>query len=72
MHAMAKELATFRGSSVTDAVRERLNVELERPPNALSQANMEGPKVAIDETFRRSALPEWQGGQLQKTQSHHL
>ncbi len=60
--AMAKELAARRGTSVTDAVRQALNAELEWLPDPLSEASVEARKVAIGEICRRtSALPEWQG-----------
>jgi antitoxin VapB len=62
VHAMAKELAARRGTSVTNAVRQALNAELERLPDALSEASVEARKDAIREICRRtSALPEWQG-----------
>ncbi|QCH15036.1 ribbon-helix-helix protein, CopG family [Synechococcus sp. CB0101] len=62
VHAMAKELAARRGTSVTDAVRQALNAELERLPDPLSEASVEARKDAIREICRRtSALPEWQG-----------
>jgi antitoxin VapB len=62
VHAMAKELAARRGTSVTDAVRQALNAELERLPDALSEASVEARKAAVREICRRtSALPEWHG-----------
>jgi antitoxin VapB len=62
VHAMAKELAARRGTSVTDAVRQALNAELERLPDPLSEASVEARKDAIRDICRRtSALPEWQG-----------
>ena len=36
VHAMARQLAARRGTSVTDAVRQALSAELERLPDALS------------------------------------
>ena len=62
VHAMAKELAARRGTSVTDAVRQALNAELKRLPDPLSEASVEARKAAIRDICRRtSARPEWQG-----------
>ncbi len=62
VHAMAKELAARRGTSVTDAVRQALSAELERLPDALTEDSVEARKAAILEICRRtSARPEWQG-----------
>jgi len=62
VHAMAKELAAWRGTRVTDGVRQTLNAELERLPDTQSQASVEARKEAIREICRRtSARPDWQG-----------
>jgi antitoxin VapB len=62
VHAMAKELAARRGTSVTDAVRQALSAELERLPDALSEASVEARKEAVRAICRRtSANPAWQG-----------
>jgi antitoxin VapB len=52
VHAMARELAERRSTSVTDAVRQALRAELERCPNP------ERPEAIC---ARTSARPEWQG-----------
>ncbi|MFM9109436.1 MAG: type II toxin-antitoxin system VapB family antitoxin [Prochlorococcaceae cyanobacterium] len=46
VHAMAKELATRRGTSVTNAVRQALRAELDRCPGTSGQ----------EEAARRDAL----------------
>jgi antitoxin VapB len=56
VHAMAKELATRRGTSVTDAVRQALSAELERSQaaDALRQAELQ----ALLKRFRQLHWPE--------------
>ena len=62
VHAMARQLAARRGTSVTDAVRQALSAELERLPDALSEASVEARKEAVRAICRRTgANPAWQG-----------
>ena len=62
VHAMAKQLAARRGTTVTNAVRQALRAELERQPDALSEASVEARKEAVRAICRRtSANPAWQG-----------
>jgi antitoxin VapB len=62
VHAMARQLAARRGISVTAAVRQALSAELERLPDALSEASVEARKEAVRAICRRtSANPAWQG-----------
>ena len=62
VHAMAKQLAARRGTTVTNAVRQALSAELERQPDALSEASVEARKEAVRAICRRtSANPAWQG-----------
>ena len=53
VHAMARELAERRSTSVTDAVRQALRAELERCPSPERPEAIEARKAAIR---RRSAL----------------
>jgi antitoxin VapB len=69
VHAMAKALAARRGTTVTDAVRQALSAELERLPDALSEASVEARKQAIRAICQRtSAHPEWQERTSQELQ----
>lgn len=62
VHAMAKELAARRGTTVTDAVRQALKAALERQPSLAVADTIEARKAAIREICARvSARPEWQG-----------
>ncbi len=62
VHAMAKELATRRSTTVTDAVRQALRAELERSPSPEGPEAIEARKAAIRAICARtSARPEWQG-----------
>jgi len=62
VHAMARELAERRSTSVTDAVRQALRAELERCPNPERAEAIEARKAAIRAICSRtSARPEWQG-----------
>ena len=62
VHAMAKQLAARRGTTVTNAVRQALSAELERQPDALSEASVEARKEAVRAICRRtSANPALQG-----------
>ena len=62
VHSMAKQLAARRGTTVTNAVRQALSAELERQPDALSEASVEARKEAVRAICRRtSANPTWQG-----------
>ena len=62
VHAMARELAARRSTSVTDAVRQALRAELERCPSPEGPEAIEARKAAIRAICARtSARPEWQG-----------
>lgn len=62
VHAMARELAARRSTSVTDAVRQALRAELERSPSPNGPEAIEARKAAIRAICARtSARPEWQG-----------
>jgi antitoxin VapB len=62
VHAMAKELAARRSTTVTDAVRQALRAELERSPSPEGPEAIEARKAAIRAICARtSARPEWQG-----------
>jgi antitoxin VapB len=62
VHAMAKELATRRSTTVTNAVRQALRAELERSPSPEGPEAIEARKAAIRAICARtSARPEWQG-----------
>ncbi|MBM5798825.1 MAG: hypothetical protein FJ050_08620 [Cyanobacteria bacterium M_surface_7_m2_040] len=69
VHAMAKELAARRGTTVTDAVRQALKAALERQPTLTAVDTIEARKAAIREICARvSARPEWQGRTSQELQ----
>ena len=62
VHAMARQLAARRGTTVTDAVRQALSAELERLPDAMSEASVEARKEAVRVICRRTSTnPAWQG-----------
>ena len=62
VHAMARELAARRGTTVTDAVRQALRAELERQPIQQSPDGIEARKEAIRAICARfSARAEWRG-----------
>ena len=62
VHAMARELAERRSTSVTDAVRQALRAELERCPNPERPEAIEARKAAIRAICARTgARPDWQG-----------
>jgi antitoxin VapB len=62
VHAMAKELATRRSTTVTDAVRQALRAELERSPRPEGPEAIEARKAAIRAICARtSSRHEWQG-----------
>jgi antitoxin VapB len=56
VHAMAKELAARRGTSVTDAVRQALKLELERSHTA--DAARQEELQALLARFRQLRWPE--------------
>ncbi|QVV67040.1 type II toxin-antitoxin system VapB family antitoxin [Synechococcus sp. LA31] len=56
VHAMAKELAARRGTSVTDAVRQALRVELERSHTADAARQEELQALLV--RFRQLHWPE--------------
>jgi antitoxin VapB len=62
VHAMARELAARRSTSVTDAVRQALRAELARSPSPEMARSVEAKKAAVRAICARfSARPEWQG-----------
>ncbi|QPN62477.1 type II toxin-antitoxin system VapB family antitoxin [Synechococcus sp. CBW1004] len=62
VHAMARELAARRSTTVTDAVRQALRAELERCPSTEPPSAIEARKAAIRAICARvSARNEWQG-----------
>jgi antitoxin VapB len=69
VHAMAKELAARRSTTVTDAVRQALRAELARAPRSEEPEAIEARKAAIRAICARtSARPEWQGRTSQELQ----
>jgi antitoxin VapB len=69
VHAMARELAARRSTSVTDAVRQALRAELARSPNPELARAVEAKKAAVRAICARfSARPEWQGRTSQELQ----
>jgi len=62
VHAMARELAARRSTTVTDAVRQALRAELERAPVQHETHALEAKKAAIRAICARfSARSEWEG-----------
>lgn len=62
VHAMARELAARRSTTVTDAVRQALKAELTRCPLPEGPEALEARKAAILAICARvSARREWQG-----------
>jgi antitoxin VapB len=62
VHAMARELAARRSTTVTDAVRQALRAELDRSPSPEDPEALEARKAVIRAICARvSARPEWQG-----------
>lgn len=62
VHAMARELAARRSTTVTDAVRQALRAELERTASPEGPEDVEARMAAIRAICARvSARPEWQG-----------
>lgn len=62
VHAMARELAARRRTTVTDAVRQALRSELERSPKPDGSTSIEARRAEILAICARfSAKPEWQG-----------
>ncbi len=53
VHAMARELATRRSSSVTDAVRHALAAELQRTPEPDTIASRQERRQALDDLLER-------------------
>jgi antitoxin VapB len=53
VHAMARELAARRGSSVTDAVRQALAAELKRTPDSSSASSRRARHQALTELLER-------------------
>ena len=69
VHAMARELAARRSTTVTDAVRQALRAELERCPSPEGPEAIEARKAAIQAICARtSAHPEWHGRTSQELQ----
>ncbi len=62
VHAMARELAARRSTTVTDAVRQALRAELERSPSPNGPEVLKARKAVIRAICARvSARPGWQG-----------
>ena len=53
VHAMARELAARRGSSVTDAVRHALAAELKRTHDPNSATSRQARRQALDDLLER-------------------
>ncbi len=69
VHAMAKELAARRCTTVTDAVRQALRAELARSPSPEAPEAIGAKKAAIRAICARtSARPEWLGRTSQELQ----
>ena len=61
VHAMAKELAARRSTTVTDAVRQALRSELARSSSPEAPRAVGAKKAAVRAICARfSARPEWQ------------
>ena len=58
VHAMAKELAARRGTSVTDAVRQALKLELELERSHTADAARQEELQALLARFRQLHWPE--------------
>lgn len=61
VHAMARELAARRGTSVTDAVRQALQAELERCPGTIHQEEAARKDALLQLISRCRQLP-WADG----------
>ena len=60
VHAMARELAARRGTTVTDEVRQALTAELERTPDRSSPSARAARKAEILALCRRcKATQQW-------------
>ncbi|MFM7313186.1 MAG: type II toxin-antitoxin system VapB family antitoxin [Cyanobium sp.] len=59
VHAMARELAARRSTTVTDAVRQALRAELERCPQTEGPEALEARKAAIMELLQRFQGLPW-------------
>lgn len=69
VHAMARELAARRSTTVTDAVRQALRAELDRCPGAESAEVIEARKAAVRAICARvSGSPGWHGRSSQALQ----
>ena len=53
VHAMARQLAARRGTSVTDAVRQALRAALEREPDLLDPLALQAKREAIERIGQR-------------------
>ena len=53
VHAMARQLAARRGTTVTDAVRQALAAELERTPDLRGEAAQAARKAEIQALCKR-------------------
>lgn len=59
VHAMARELAARRSTTVTDAVRQVLRAELERCPHPEGPDALEARTVALLELLQRYKRLPW-------------
>jgi len=53
VHAMARQLAARRGTSVTDAVRQALRAALEREPDLVDPLALQAKREAIEHICQR-------------------
>ena len=53
VHAMARQLAARRGTSVTDAVRQALRAALEREPDLVDPLALQAKREAIERIGQR-------------------
>lgn len=62
VHAMARELAARRSTTVTDAVRQALRAELERSPSPKDPEDLEAKTAVIRAIGAHvNVRPAWQG-----------
>jgi antitoxin VapB len=59
VHAMARELAARRSTTVTDAVRQALRAELERTQPDSAEEEMRARKAALMELAQRYQRLRW-------------
>ena len=59
VHAMARELASRRGTSVTDAVRQALRAELDRSTGTTPEQEAQARKEALLQLLARCRKLPW-------------